>query len=138
MVQDKYTQWMPAIRDRAIELMEIGWTQGVLAVYDDGREYGITDDDEDGDGLDHKTPTPEEGACQWCLSGAIMAATREVDREQDFMEGVDEYREYRDLWDAFSTQWQEDNNQHVHPVDYNDAQERTFDDVIGTLRRMKL
>ena len=31
-----YAPWIPAISARAIELLEIGWTQGALAVYTDG------------------------------------------------------------------------------------------------------
>ena len=36
----KYDAWIPAIRDRAVELLEIGWTQGVQAVMQDGSAYG--------------------------------------------------------------------------------------------------
>ena len=139
MAQDKYTPWMPAIRDRAIELLEIGWTQGVLAVYTDGSFYGDSGDNyEEGYGKDYRTPTPEEGACQWCLGGAVMAATREVDREHGFMKGEDAFEEYDELWLEFSRQWKEDNVLYVSPVGYNDGTLTTRDDVIGTLRRMKL
>ena len=136
MEQDKYAPYIPAIRDRAIELLEIGWTQGALAVYEDGQNYGDSDDQEEDYGEDFKTPTPDEGACQWCLGGAVMAATREIDRQEGFMLQEDEFQEYADLWNEFLVRWLRDNDLHVYPVDYNDAKERTSDEVIGTLRRM--
>ena len=134
-----HAQWILAIRDRAIELLEIGWMQGSLAAYADGRAYVFSDDDhEEGYGEDHKTPTPDEGACKWCLGGAVMAATRELDREHGFMKGEDAKEEYDYLWGEFTRWWRRDNNKrHVYPTEYNDAKETTRDDVIGTLRRMK-
>ena len=135
----EYAPWILAIRDRSIELLEIGWMQGSLAAYADGRVYKYTDDDAVvAYGEDHMTPTPDEGACQWCLGGAVMAATREIDRKHGFMKGEDAFEEYDELWKEFSRQWNEGNGLSMRPVDYNDAKETTRDDVIESLRRMKV
>ena len=56
-----YDDMLHAIRDRAVALLEMGWTQGALAVYTNGDVFGQA-----GDYCmppDHETPTREDGAC---------------------------------------------------------------------------
>ena len=67
-----------------------------------------------------------------------MAATREIDQQQDFIKHKDRPGEYTALWRTLTRQWKEGNDKPVWPVDYNDLPGTTRDDVIETLRRTKV
>ena len=97
-------------------------------MYDDGVPF---------EGEDHQTPTLEEGACRWCMSGAIFAAMRELGYPSVDQHGP----QYAARWQGFSHAWRRANNITLEdPVDtiveYNDYPGRTKSEVLESLRRM--
>ena len=125
-----YNEHILPVRDRAIQILQIGWCQGALAAYPD--EQGEL---EAYMGSDWETPTPEQGACQWCLVGAVMAAMR----EQGVSMGVGQ----RQLWLNFEHHWckanwgDDEDPSTMNLVGWNDQEGRTVDEVIASLQRMQ-
>lgn len=117
--------YVAPVRDKAIELLEIGWTQHRFAL--DKKGEPCPDDRTE-------VPTREQG-CAWCLTGAIHAAITEVAFEQ----GLPSLTVYRqDLFNAFSDLWR-----YLHRSEgwstmtlFNDKPGRTQDEVIASLRNI--
>lgn len=134
-----YDDMLHAIRDRAVALLEIGWTQKALAVYTNGDVFGPVGG-ENPLPPDHETPTREEGACGWCASGAIHAAITELNEEQGWFDAQDqeEEDEYGTLWNSLSSRWSTANpcNAEEGLVSFNDKEGVTQEDVIQSLRNI--
>lgn len=125
-----YNEHILPVRDRAIQIIQIGWCQGVLAAYPD--EQGEL---EAFRGDDWETPTPERGACQWCLAGAVMAAMREL--------GVPMGVGQRQPWLDFQHHWckanlgADEDPSTMNLVGWNDQEGRTVDEVVHSLKRIQ-
>lgn len=103
---------MMDIRDDAIRMLEDGgFVQKVSAVDSNGEEVSTTHPD----------------AERRCLMGAIGAATHDH---------VSSMEEHTIVCDAFIELWCEANDGVGAPVAFNDADGRTVDEVIDTLRKI--
>ena len=117
--------YVAPIRDKAIELLEIGWTQDHFAL---GKDGVPCEDDR------LAVPTREKG-CAWCLSGAIHAAINEVAFEEG-LPSLDFH--HQALFDTVHNRWE-----HHHRPEgwaemtvFNDVPGRTQAEVIASLRNI--
>lgn len=130
-----YDAWIPAIRDRAIELLnKRGWTQDTLCR--DHRGQVATSLNSDGFSSDIGLMNFEDLTC-FCLSGAVAWATHE--------KGLDPLSPYLE---EFYRCWLDSNPQHSTMRGYrnyidawssfNDYRTTTREEVIDSLNRMEL
>ena len=108
-----YDAYIPAIRDRAIELLETenGWIQGKFAVRADGRW------------ISYEHPS----ACGFCLMGAMAVAVFQLPLGGQAQN--DAYDEAADAWCEA--------NRGKNIAEFNDTEGRTKDEVVQSLRNMK-
>ena len=116
-------EWILDVRDRAVDLIEQGWTRGELCQMADGSTF---------QGEDHETPGPEEGACSWCLAGAIFAALRDLGYPSADQHGP----QYKARWEGFTHAWRQANGRTDTIVEFNDDIETDREQVLESLRRM--
>ena len=118
------------ICEKAIEMMEVGWSRTCLAVNDKGDSLMAE--------VEWKhIPLPEEGACGYCLSGSFMAAMRAMDIKYD----DDTFKDIGDIWFKANEEFLYNT---VDPeeglpgmIGYNTFFCKKADEPIASVRRMK-
>ena len=114
------------VRDRALDLLKTGWTQGAFARDAGGKSLG----DEYADML--SIPSEEEGATCWCLMGSVCVALEEI--------CGDDHHTFRHQFHLFELRWELDNKRFIDEdtdmTSFNDGEETQEDEVLSSLRRM--
>lgn len=116
------------VRDRALDRLNTGWTQGAFARDAGGKAMG-----DEGVLLWDMPLNAEDGACSWCMAGAVSAAIKEL------YPALGPHGLLEELL-FFEGQWGSVNRQYVDGQPdmtfFNDAEERCEDEVLSSLRRM--
>lgn len=116
---NKYDELVVPVVDRAIELLQEGWCQFSMA---EDRNCSVV----------NGGYTRAHGACRWCAVGSVYAALAELgcaETNEDFNET---YRAVGDAWMYANRGVTLDDM-----VEFNDADERTQEEVVASFQRIK-